>query len=276
MATRKNMFDFPEPLKSHGHFSILVCGKTGVGKSSLVNLLIGNEVFNVGGPGETGDFRFTTDRVRSSSVEIQGVTVTVFDSPGLQDGSRNEQRYLSDMHRQCRNVDLVLYCIDMTISRWTPPEVRATQLLTEKFGLNFWDKTVIVLTKANMFSQRLRGEDKIDTFQTAFRRFVSKFESQLKDQGVPSRIVARIPAVAAGSDRDGQLPYISQNAAMYSRGNRDFLLDLWLTCIERISARRTFVKVTAPQRFDLRKVESSKEEVMQLINDLRVIVDERH
>ena len=132
-------------------FKILVCGKTGIGKSSLVNSLIGYEVTEVGNPGqEINDDAFLamTREVKAVSIKVNGLIVQIWDSPGLQDGMDNED-YLQDMYEKCKDVELVLYCIDMTISRWTASEITATRLLTTKFGDDFWHKCVVVLTKAN-------------------------------------------------------------------------------------------------------------------------------
>lgn len=281
-------------LKSHGidlrsaladcwdvTLSILVCGKTGVGKSSLVNLLVGKEVCDVGGPGSiTNDpskiFTPVTDRVEASTVNIEGVQLCIFDSPGLQDGTANERWYLEEMYKNCRDVDLVLYCIDMTIARWTKAEIEATSKLSRRFGNGFWQKTVVVLTKANMYRSRLESQDEKRTFERAYHAFVNQFRSQLKRQSVPPGIADGIPAVAAGSDADRELPYVSEEAAKSTPPHvyPDFLPELWITCLERVSkkARGYFVQATAPQRFKLRK-ERASEEMFQLVESLQRMID---
>ena len=133
-------------------FKILVCGKTGVGKSSLVNSLVGYEAFEVGDPGlDIGDgaFRPMTMQVKSVSIKVDGLIVQIWDSPGLQDGTDNDEAYLQDMYEKCKDVDLVLYCMEMTIPLWTDSEINAARLLTMKFGDTLWQKCVVVLTKAN-------------------------------------------------------------------------------------------------------------------------------
>eukprot|EP00731_Ephydatia_muelleri_P001476 Em0001g1476a len=84
---------------------ILVCGKTGVGKSTLVNSILGKDVVKTGGPGcrsqsQPGPFSslsaVTAGIIRASG-DVEGVTVTVYDSPGLQDGHCKDQSYLDQI-----------------------------------------------------------------------------------------------------------------------------------------------------------------------------------
>ena len=72
-----------QPLK------ILVCGKTGVGKSTLLNTIIGQELFKIGGPSAISEFTCSTitQHVTPEYASMQNVLVEIFDSPGLQDGT---------------------------------------------------------------------------------------------------------------------------------------------------------------------------------------------
>ena len=67
-------------------FSLLITGKHGVGKSSLVNAL---------GLG-------TTCEVTSYRGVIEGVNIRFLYSPGLDDGTANNQKYLAEIRRKIK------------------------------------------------------------------------------------------------------------------------------------------------------------------------------
>ena len=66
--------------------SIMVTGKTGAGKTSLINGLIGEKV---GIEGKTLDPQ--TAQVTTIRRNLQGISVTIWDTPGLQDGTCRER-----------------------------------------------------------------------------------------------------------------------------------------------------------------------------------------
>lgn len=79
---------------------ILFTGKTGVGKSTLINCLVGNEVAKVG-----HGLHSETKEVGSYAVDVNSVHFTVWDSPGLQDGLDREKEYVADMKAKCSRYD---------------------------------------------------------------------------------------------------------------------------------------------------------------------------
>ena len=223
---------------------ILVCGKTGVGKSSLIDSLTG----------KVND-RPTRRTVNETFVNLSDVHVRIWDSPGLQDGTVNEGKYLDEMYEKCQDVSIVLYCLDMTVVRWTDPEVKATQLLTERFGVDFWKKAILVLTKANMVRVpgKYKGEEGIYHKQL-YENFVKRFRDQLIEQGAPEDIATNVCAVAAGycdpddeTEEDRYIYYTSDKAKVSKENVQcDFLQELWISCLEKMSgvSRTQFSTIT--------------------------------
>ena len=259
---------------------ILVCGQTGVGKSSLVNSLVGYKVCPVGDPGDiersvdpglhkgpSKAFMAETSIVKKVEANINGTIITIWDSPGLQDGTVNEEQYLQDMYDNCSDVDLVLYCVAMTTVRWTNQERNAVTLITQKFGESFWDKCILVLTKANMV--RIPKENKKNKrvyLERLYTNFIHQLRQQLSEQEVPERVYSKLPAVAAGmvegdiDEKDEEtfneryLMYVSERRE--DKGTReDFIAELWVTVFEVLKrdeyAQAKLVNITDPSRMTI-------------------------
>ena len=258
-----NFMDLAQAFHDGQNLKILVCGKTGTGKSSLINTMLGCEIFKTGGPGEESNFTFkaSTCQVTSVSTHIQNVSLEIFDTPAIQDAreSLHDDKCTEDIYKHCECADLVIYCVDMKETRWFPQDIKETKLLIDKFGIDFWNKTILVLTKANMMVQLNQGSENEKSFcKRVFDNFVQIFRSQLIKQGVPAHVVTKIPTVAAGSDRDKYLPYVSKAVSdgHEEQGYQDFLPELWLTCFEQISekSRDAFLKETNySRRLDVNK-----------------------
>ena len=139
-------------LSSSNELSIFVSGRTGSGKSSLVNALLGAKVAEEGAEPDP-----TTAEVTCHEGSVSGVRVKVWDSPGLQDGTTNEELYLNDIAARCSPIDLFLFCInvaDATRFNMESPDVKALAKLTEKLGPEIWNHAIIALTFANRLGQK--------------------------------------------------------------------------------------------------------------------------
>ncbi len=73
--------------RNSNSISVFVAGKTGTGKSTLVNALLGEKVAKEG-----DNLDPETSEVESFTRKIQEMKATVWDSPGLQDGTKNEDK----------------------------------------------------------------------------------------------------------------------------------------------------------------------------------------
>ena len=202
------------------------------------------------------------------TVDLGGVKVTVFDSPGLQDGTGNEIEYVNNMYKECKDVDLVLYCTEMTECRFMPAEDRALSLITKKFGVKFWDRCVLVLTKANCVHippANRTPQEKVDYHENVFKNVQAEFCSHLEKVGVSKSGIMN-HTVAAGyfdyktnDNPDHLILYASKyvkafvNRTDLSCQRReelelvDFINELWVTCLCRlpVESRNRFLQATA-------------------------------
>ena len=216
--------------------SILVTGKTGTGKSTLINGIVGREVAKQGHGLDPETSEVTAHTSREGEI-----TVNVFDSPGLQDGTNNEQRYLEDMKAKCSDVDLIVYCIRMSERRLLTggPDIRAMTKLNETFGHDFWKNTVFLLTFANdiVYNAKLEVGDELSDQRRYFNAKLQSSETLLRDQlkinvGVPKEIVDAIVIIPAGHCNQPKLPDSGSTA-----GESHWLSRVWLKALASTNPR---------------------------------------
>ena len=124
---------------------LLVIGETGVGKSTLINNLLGDELAGVGHKVESA-----TSTIAHYIGEIEGVPVKLYDTPGLGDSrSERDDEYLQEIKKlmKTETIHLIIYCLKMTETRMRRSLIRTFQQYTE-IGVE-WRKTVIALTFAD-------------------------------------------------------------------------------------------------------------------------------
>ena len=224
--------------------SILFTGKTGVGKSSLANALVGREVSP---EGET--LNPETLDVFNYKADIAGVDVTIWDCPGLQDGISNEAEYLNKMATKCKELDLVLYCTRMDDTRIRDEDYEAIKTLTRAFGEGIWENAIFTLTFANQVKKIVRRRshnpsvpvDQKEFFISRLTQWESKLKEALGKAGVSHDITSKMIVIPVGYQDNLHLP---------DRDN--WLNDFWLTCLKRINKRATLalIKISADRLAD--------------------------
>ena len=205
--------------KHRNDFSILITGKTGVGKSSLVNALVGRTVAEQGHELDPQTLQVTSYCAKV----IEGIEVRVWDSPGLQDGTDNEESYLADIKSKIEGeLDLVIYCLKMDDTRFHEEDKKTIQLLTQAFGKKLWKNAVIALTFANKVEDPSGGDkeafflEKLEIWREAINSF---FRDKLE---IDSELLQSLPIVPTG--------YYRQRASLPNCEN--WLSSFWLACYD--------------------------------------------
>ena len=195
--------------------NILVTGKIGVGKSRLVNCMVGNQVAKEG-----REQKGCTSDIAPYSVEIDGINIRVWDSPGLQDDTCDETLYVTKLVEKLEHgFDVIICCIKMVDKRLYVEDQRVMETLTRGFGENLWKKVLIALTFANRVEDP-DEEDELAYFsgEKAFwKKAIDDF--LLSELNVPRQVCNDLPIIPAGN-KDIPLPT-----------GEDWLAELWTKCL---------------------------------------------
>ena len=202
--------------------TILVIGRTGSGKSTLINNILGRDIASVG-----HKLSPKTGTVSVYEEEISGVSVTACDTPGLRDALDKEEDYMDKIKVSCGDPDLVLFCQSMDNVRWQSDDIEAVKIVTDHLGKDIWKNSVLVLTRADKLVDsdmpRNYSNKKINAFKQRIKEFDKMFHDVLLKAGVSHDI--SVPcAVSAKGVRD--LP-----------GIQYWLTELIVACLSRSSER---------------------------------------
>lgn len=134
-----------EKLQRFNEMRVLLVGKSGVGKSSFINCLFGRKV------AEVGVVRPETAEVQPYNLKLEneGVTIKIYDTPGFGTSKKCNQKIIQEIQRVCELVDVIFLCFRMD-DQFRAEDRQTVTLLAQKFKGRFWEKTLIIFTRANM------------------------------------------------------------------------------------------------------------------------------
>ena len=245
-----NKFDLPKVAAKYRNAKsvrILITGKTGTGKSTLVNGILGVKTNGKGAAKEGNGIKEScTAEVTAYKTKKRKVDITVWDSPGLQDGTENQDSYLREMEKKCTPRDLTMYCIKVADTRFVRgtdnPDVVAMKKFTQSLGVDFWKNAIVVLTFANALEifhvewKDLQRKERATAFKSVIQEWRDQVQKILVDDiNVPKEIVDKIPIIPAGHYTLRALP------------DRNYWLSaLWFECLGAIPShegKAAFLKI---------------------------------
>ncbi|KAG6386401.1 hypothetical protein SASPL_155300 [Salvia splendens] len=127
--------------------TIMVLGKSGVGKSATINSIFDEVYFG------TDAFELGTKKVQDIVGTVQGIRVRVIDTPGLLP-SWSDQRENERILRSVKNFikktppDIVLYLDRLDMQSRDFGDMPLLRTITETFGPSIWFNAIVVLTHA--------------------------------------------------------------------------------------------------------------------------------
>ena len=150
---------FEEFVEKTSKLRIMVAGETGVGKSTILNGLVGKKIFDVG---RISKQRVIT-KVSKHICDEDSIEIVAIDCPGLHDGTDNEEQYIQEMKDTIAahdGIDLLLYCKRMNKTRAdVPSDADVIRKLTDALGVDIWKRTLFVLTFANVYEKILKARE---------------------------------------------------------------------------------------------------------------------
>ncbi|XP_027110536.2 translocase of chloroplast 34 [Coffea arabica] len=126
--------------------TILVMGKGGVGKSSIVNSIIGERVVPVSA------FQSEAPRPILVSRTRLGFTLNIIDTPGLVEGGFVNDQALRIIKEFLLNktIDILLYVDRLDAYRVDNLDRQVVKAITDGFGKEIWRRGLVVLTHAQL------------------------------------------------------------------------------------------------------------------------------
>ncbi|KAJ0451092.1 putative small monomeric GTPase [Helianthus annuus] len=127
--------------------TIMVLGKTGVGKSATINSIFDEVKF------ETSAFQHGTKKVQDVVGTVQGIKVRVIDTPGLLPSWADQRKNEKILHSVKRFIqksppDIVLYLDRLDMQSRDSGDMPLLRTITDIFGQSIWFNAIVVLTHA--------------------------------------------------------------------------------------------------------------------------------
>ena len=183
--------------------TVVVYGKLGVGKTALVNGLVGKVVAKEGLAPVSQTHEVTPYRTEikvSTGTRVRAIQTTIWDTPGCADvfeDEANREANLKKIVEKIQEADLLLYCMDMR-GRLTIDDTTGIKQLANRVGPEVWKNAVFVLTFANEVKPSPGStEDKLKHFEEVFSAWQTGLRTVLKKM-LPENVATSVSIVPTG------------------------------------------------------------------------------
>ena len=218
--------------------SIVFLGKTGTGKSSLINTLFGKMVAKEDSR-RSYKYTFYTEP-EPITVIVNDVCVTLWDTPGLKDPFSDGKKTIKEIQDKCLpNVDLFVYCTRFNQTRLGQDDVDCIRDITNAFGAEIWTRAVFALTFANTARIPPGEETSLEEyFISRVTEWKEVFHSVVRQNvdltKLPIGKINSIPVVPTGY-RSEPIP-----------GNGQWFNIFWMACLSQMALNSitSFIRTT--------------------------------
>ena len=187
---------------------IVVVGKTGVGKTTLINGLFEE---NIQAHISTQPTEKVDDRTLNiASPSGNPVAVMLTDTPGTEalvgvGKKANRREYVKSVSDAIKKADIILFCLRMD-DYVREQDVETMQFFLKEFGDRIWAKVIIVLTCANKVIVEIPEEYKKQVFDDKFVGMQRDLQRAMKQAGIAEAMAKATAVSAAGSPWSKCLP----------------------------------------------------------------------
>lgn len=229
--TEKSFFEKVKSLlnkASKEKFIILLVGRTGVGKSSTINALIGQDVAKV------SKFTRGTEDAQCYEAEVSGINYIVVDTPGLADSSGNEQQYINSIKSEVSEFHCMWFVTILGESRVRDDEASTIKTISLAFGEEAWKRAIIVFTHADKVTFD-EYQESLNERTNLIREEISKHVSYDIAKEIPSVAVVNDPKTGRSKPTPDREPWLGKlYTAVFQKISKEGMLPFFLATANRL------------------------------------------